>query len=83
MTVPKSILDNLIDYHHEYSKEPHHCDYITIVYYKWALRKEQTFRFARVGNKISSICITVLEQLQDAKLEKYGSHNIKKFKIVA
>ncbi len=81
MKLPKNIVKNIVEYNHEYSTSPFLCDEITIVYKPWISEKVQTFRFPRTHTTISLACVNVLEQLQDAVLNKHGKSNIIKFKI--
>ena len=82
MKLPDKIVANIIDYTHEYSTDPFPHDAVTVTYKIWVSEHTDTFRFARSPQQEISIkCAEVLEQLQDAVIDKYGHYNIKKFKF--
>lgn len=82
MKLPDKIVANIIDYTHEYSTDPLSHDVVTVTYKIWLGEHTDTFSFARSPQKEISIkCAQVLEQLQDAILDKYGDNKITKFKL--
>ena len=82
MKLPDKIVANIITYTHDYSTEPYSHDAVSVTYQPWISERTETFRFARNEQcQISVKCAQVLEQLQDAVIDKYGNKKIKKFKL--
>lgn len=82
MKLPNNIVANIIEYTHDYSTEPYSHDVVSVTYQPWISERTETFRFARSPKQqISVKCAQVLEQLQDAVIDKYGDNKIKKFKL--
>ena len=83
MILPKSLLDNVIEYNHKYREHPQHCDEITIKYYSkyLGIEKTQIYKGLRNKNKIDKNVVSVLEELQDVILGRDKNKQIIAFKI--